>query len=118
MEVGATEEVIHRPRNPYTRALIDAVPSPDPDVPWNLGDGSDTGDTHNLPQQGCAFAPRCPHAMPKCHGERPPLFDSDPLCATSCWLAETPEHTTATEIHRRVAGTRAAGAPVPAVDDL
>ncbi|HEY4200676.1 MAG TPA: ABC transporter ATP-binding protein [Devosiaceae bacterium] len=36
MEVGAAEDVIHRPRHAYTQALIDAVPSPDPDKPWNL----------------------------------------------------------------------------------
>ncbi|MDF2797284.1 MAG: transporter ATP-binding protein [Devosia sp.] len=36
MEVGATEEVIHDPAHPYTRSLIEAVPSPDPDTPWNL----------------------------------------------------------------------------------
>lgn len=36
MEVGAAEDVIHRPRHPYTQALIDAVPSPDPEKPWNL----------------------------------------------------------------------------------
>jgi peptide/nickel transport system ATP-binding protein len=36
MEVGAAEEVIHRPRHSYTKALIEAVPSPDPDKPWNL----------------------------------------------------------------------------------
>ena len=42
MEVGAAEAVIHRPQHPYTQALIEAVPSPDPDKPWNLdapGDG-------------------------------------------------------------------------------
>jgi peptide/nickel transport system ATP-binding protein len=36
MEVGATEQVIHDPRHPYTKALIEAVPSPDPKTPWNL----------------------------------------------------------------------------------
>lgn len=36
MEVGAAEDVIHNPRHPYTKALINAVPSPDPDQPWNL----------------------------------------------------------------------------------
>lgn len=36
MEVGATEQVIHDPGHAYTRSLIDAVPSPDPDTPWNL----------------------------------------------------------------------------------
>ncbi len=38
MEVGAAEDVIHRPRHAYTQALIEAVPSPDPDKPWNLED--------------------------------------------------------------------------------
>ena len=41
MEVGAAEDVIHRPRHAYTKALIEAVPSPDPDKPWNL---DETGD--------------------------------------------------------------------------
>ena len=36
LEVGAAEAVIHRPKHPYTQALIDAVPSPDPDTPWDL----------------------------------------------------------------------------------
>ena len=36
MEVGPSEKVIHDPRHAYTRALIEAVPSPDPDKPWNL----------------------------------------------------------------------------------
>jgi peptide/nickel transport system ATP-binding protein len=38
MEVGADEDLIHLPRHPYTKALIEAVPSPDPDQPWNLDD--------------------------------------------------------------------------------
>lgn len=36
MEVGDADAVIHNPRHPYTQALIAAVPSPDPDVPWDL----------------------------------------------------------------------------------
>ncbi|WP_173934356.1 ABC transporter ATP-binding protein [Chelativorans sp. Marseille-P2723] len=36
MEVGDAEAVIHDPKHPYTQALIAAVPSPDPDIPWNL----------------------------------------------------------------------------------
>ncbi len=106
MEIGAAEDVIHKPRHPYTRALIDAVPSPDPDVDWNLGDGTDLGDTHNLPAQGCAFAPRCPHAMDRCRVQRPPLFDTDPLRASACWLDERAQTTTGAEIQRRAADAR------------
>ncbi|MDF0595267.1 ABC transporter ATP-binding protein [Psychromarinibacter halotolerans] len=108
MEIGAAEEVIHRPRHPYTRALIDAVPSPDPSVDWNLGDGTDIGDTHNLPDGGCPFAPRCASAHDRCRAERPPLFDTDPLRASACWLDETDAHTTGAEIQRRAAEARAA----------
>lgn len=41
MEVGATDKVIHDPQHPYTKALIAAVPSPDPDTPWNLDETTD-----------------------------------------------------------------------------
>ena len=41
MEVGDTDRVIHDPQHPYTRALIQAVPSPDPDMPWNLDESGD-----------------------------------------------------------------------------
>ena len=42
MEAGAAEDVIHRPMHPYTKALIEAVPSPDPTKPWNLDDIAET----------------------------------------------------------------------------
>ena len=110
MEIGSADEVIHRPRHPYTRALIDAVPSPDPDVPWNLDEGDDLGDTHDLPQQGCPFAPRCPNAMSLCRERTPPLFDTDPARASACWLDEGRATTTGAEIQRRVAEARIARA--------
>lgn len=109
MEIGDAHSVIHAPRHPYTRALIEAVPSPDPDVPWNLGDGSDVSDTHNLPQTGCAFAPRCPHAMPRCHEARAPLFHTDATRASACWLDEGPGTTTAAAIQKGAAAARPAG---------
>jgi peptide/nickel transport system ATP-binding protein len=42
MEVGAAEKVIHDPQHSYTRALISAVPSPDPAVPWDLDEKAST----------------------------------------------------------------------------
>jgi oligopeptide/dipeptide ABC transporter ATP-binding protein len=105
MEVGAAEEIIQRPRHPYTRALLQAVPSPDPEVPWNLGDGSDTADTSQSPETGCPFSHRCPQVMARCRVERPPLFETEPSRASACWLDETPAVTTATRIQRAVAAT-------------
>lgn len=66
MEVGPTIEVLRSPRHPYTRALIGAVPVPDPrvrrPVPKISGDISRPVD----PPPGCRFAPRCPFADRSC----------------------------------------------------
>ncbi|MBX3538261.1 MAG: ABC transporter ATP-binding protein [Chelatococcus sp.] len=51
MEVGRAEDVIHRPAHPYTRALIEAVPSPDPDKPWNLDEQTASPERY-LPADG------------------------------------------------------------------
>jgi oligopeptide/dipeptide ABC transporter ATP-binding protein len=67
MEIGPVEEVIRRPKHPYTRALIGAVPVPNPrlrrPVPKISGDISRPID----PPPGCRFAPRCPYADSSCN---------------------------------------------------
>jgi oligopeptide/dipeptide ABC transporter ATP-binding protein len=66
MEIGPAEEVIRNPRHPYTRALIGAVPTPDPrtrrERPNIRGEISKPID----PPPGCRFAPRCPYAVDSC----------------------------------------------------
>lgn len=66
MEIGPTWEVIQNPMHPYTKALINAVPVPDPRVrrpiPNIKGDISRPID----PPPGCRFQSRCPHADPSC----------------------------------------------------
>lgn len=66
MEIGSVEEVIKQPKHPYTRALIGAVPVPDPrsrrPIPKISGDISRPID----PPPGCRFAPRCPYADESC----------------------------------------------------
>jgi peptide/nickel transport system ATP-binding protein len=76
MEVGGADQIYARPRHPYTRALIAAVPEPDParrgrprtmlsgDVPSPID-----------PPSGCVFHTRCPHAEDRCRRERPELRD-------------------------------------------
>ncbi len=73
VEVGTRDEVYGDPRHPYTRALLSAVPVPDPRrraVPPPLG-----GDVPSplSPPPGCAFHPRCPYALDVCRRETPPL---------------------------------------------
>ena len=66
MEIGPAEEVIRNPKHPYTKALIGAVPIPDPRskraIPNIRGDISKPID----PPPGCRFAPRCPYADSSC----------------------------------------------------
>lgn len=69
VEIGSTEEIFANPRHPYTRALLGAIPDPDPNskVVRELPRG-EIPDAAN-PPLGCAFHPRCPVATPTCGWE-------------------------------------------------
>ncbi|MGH8720882.1 MAG: ABC transporter ATP-binding protein [Burkholderiales bacterium] len=75
VEIAAASQLFARPRHPYTRMLMDAIPdlqmSGKPRTPV-------AGEVPNplAPPPGCAFHPRCPHANARCREERPPLRDS------------------------------------------
>ncbi len=70
VELASAAEIFERPRHPYTRMLLDAVPdlsmSGKPRTPV-------AGEVPNplAPPPGCAFHPRCPHADERCRRERP-----------------------------------------------
>jgi peptide/nickel transport system ATP-binding protein len=76
VELGPSDEVIRKPLHPYTTALIEAVPEPDPAnrlrerrvVP------GEPPSPVNVPS-GCGFHPRCPMAIGKCRIEEPPLVE-------------------------------------------
>jgi oligopeptide/dipeptide ABC transporter ATP-binding protein len=75
VEEGATEELFAQPLHPYTKALLEAVPEPDPSQPGAApvlkGELVSAAD---LPK-GCRFAPRCPLAEERCRQEDPQLRD-------------------------------------------
>ncbi|HZM29866.1 MAG TPA: oligopeptide/dipeptide ABC transporter ATP-binding protein [Acidimicrobiales bacterium] len=72
-EVGPADALYARPAHPYTAALIEAVPEPDPDTP--VADTSLEGDLPSplAPPSGCRFRTRCPRAQARCAEEEPML---------------------------------------------
>ena len=89
VEYGAAEEVFADPRHPYTRALIDAVPVPDPAIESRRASTPLQGELPsplNLPK-GCAFASRCPMATDRCRAEKPALPDHDLSRQVACHYA-------------------------------
>jgi peptide/nickel transport system ATP-binding protein len=73
VEVGPGESIYRSPRHPYTRALLGAMPSMDPD---RRGEQATlTGDPPNPidPPPGCRFHTRCAHAEACCTASEPPL---------------------------------------------
>ncbi len=69
VEIGPTDEIFANPRHPYTKALLKAIPEPDPDkqVPRDLPRGEIPDAA--VPPMGCAFHPRCPEATVDCGWE-------------------------------------------------
>ena len=88
MELADKRALYAQPRHPYTRALLSAVPVPDPRrertkvVELLAGDLPSPID---LPP-GCVFQSRCPHAFDKCAHEVPPLKPVDAKTEAACWL--------------------------------
>ena len=88
MEYAPVDAVFERPLNPYTIALLSAVPVPDPerkisrivlpgDVPSPIN-----------PPSGCRFHPRCPYATQLCTDSEPPLRELQPGHFVACHYAE------------------------------
>jgi len=72
VELASTDELFDSPLHPYTKALLSAIPSPDPDKPMNMNISGEVADPGNLPP-GCAFAARCEQCFDVCEREIPPL---------------------------------------------
>ncbi|MCA3349950.1 MAG: ATP-binding cassette domain-containing protein [Roseomonas sp.] len=71
-ELAPAESLFRRPRHPYTRALMEAIPDLDMTGRTRIPVGGEVPSPIN-PPTGCAFHPRCPLAGPRCKAERPEL---------------------------------------------
>jgi len=72
VEMASAAQIFDDPLHPYTRALISAVPHPDPDVKMKFQLGGEVADPANLPP-GCSFSPRCDRCFDRCTKDRPEL---------------------------------------------
>ncbi|MFN3455851.1 MAG: ABC transporter ATP-binding protein [Pseudobdellovibrio sp.] len=84
VEMADATELYQNPKHPYTKALLSAIPIPDPkpreeriiltgDVPSPIS-----------PPEGCYFNPRCPMASEECRKTRPLLLEKSPSHFVSC----------------------------------
>ena len=113
VETGERDEVLTRPRHPYTRALLSAVPVPDPGARGRrrialAGEVPDPA----APPSGCRFHTRCPWAEGRCAEEDPGGCPARPGAAAhgcACLLAPVPPEPP----EPRRAGRGASGRPAP-----
>ena len=84
VELADSVELYRNPRHPYTRALLSAVPIPDPAARRERLVLSGDVPSPITPPPGCAFHPRCPHAEARCRTDRPNLLSGGGGHAVAC----------------------------------
>jgi oligopeptide/dipeptide ABC transporter ATP-binding protein len=88
MELATSRELFENPRHPYTKALLSAIPIPDPRVKRTheilQGDVPDPADS----PVGCKFSGRCPLTESRCVSEEPPLRELNEGHYVRCHLVE------------------------------
>lgn len=86
VEIGSRDDIFVRPHHPYTKALLEAVPVPDPRLRRTEPVVRGEIPSSITPPAGCHFHPRCPHAMDVCREGRPPLKEVGPGHYSACVL--------------------------------
>lgn len=88
VEIADKKQIYENPVHPYTKALLSAIPMPDPEVKRERiilqGDVPNPAD----PPSGCHFHKRCPYAKKECSETVPPFVTVEPGHQVLWWLAE------------------------------
>jgi oligopeptide/dipeptide ABC transporter ATP-binding protein len=86
VESGSYKDLYDDPKHPYTRALLSAIPKPDPRIKKDrmILKGDVPSPIH--PPPGCAFHPRCPYRMEICDQAVPRLKDLGGNHRVACYL--------------------------------
>ncbi len=85
VEIGPTEEIVHHPVHPYSKALLAAVPVPDPKIRRErLELPGEVPDSIDLPE-GCRFSGRCPERGDSCSDRRLELTPVGTDHSVACW---------------------------------
>ena len=89
MEVGDTSPVAAAPAHPYTQALLEAAPVPDPrrqrERRAQHAAAASAGEARQMPaDDGCVFAPRCPYAVASCRAHPPALRPAEDGGLVAC----------------------------------
>ncbi len=89
VELTSSEELYSHPLHPYTKALISAVPIPNPTIDRQRNRVLLEGEVPSPinPPKGCHFCTRCPYAMKRCHEEEPKIADMGGEHYVACHLA-------------------------------
>jgi oligopeptide/dipeptide ABC transporter ATP-binding protein len=85
VEIADTEELLHKPKHPYTRLLIDSVPGKGAG-PDELTMGKDLATSRVEQITGCRFNPRCPYAQEICKQKEPQLSEIESGHAAACYF--------------------------------
>lgn len=85
VEFGDTDELFANPMHPYTKALLSAVPQPDPDIIVDRVVLEGEVPNPSAPPSGCHFHPRCAYATERCSQEAPPLEEREGGRMVACW---------------------------------
>jgi len=88
MEIADADDMFLQPMHPYTRALMESIPLPDPlaPSPWNRQMARGEIPSPLNPPSGCRFRTRCQFAFGKCSAEEPMLIEIKPKHKVACHM--------------------------------